>query len=171
MPIYTATVASPLGLLRLAATDQGLAALWLPGKDAEGLEAWLDRTFPGEERLEAPDHPHLARAREQLAEYFAGGRDRFDLPLDLRGTPYQVRVWQALLEIPRGGWISYGALARMAGGSPRSVGGAVGANPVAVIVPCHRVLAAGGGLGGFSADIRHKERLLALEGVGQTKPG
>lgn len=165
MAVYLTTIASPLGPVRLAATEKGICALDLPGEEPRWLEGWLDRHFPGEPRVETLDHPHLARAREQLEEYFAGRRQHFDVPLDLRGTPYQLRVWQALLRIPYGAVTTYGALARMAGGSPRSVGGALGANPVAILVPCHRVVAAGGGLGGYSGGLRIKERLLALEGI------
>ena len=103
----------------------------------------------------------------QLAEYLAGGRTSFDLPLDLRGTPFQRRCWQALLQIPFGETCTYAQLASaisMPPGAARAVGQANGANPVPVIVPCHRVVASGG-LGGYAGGLDLKRRLLELEGV------
>jgi methylated-DNA-[protein]-cysteine S-methyltransferase len=108
--------------------------------------------------------PILALARGQLHAYFDGALTRFDLPLDPHGTPYRLRVWQALRTIPSGQTRTYGEIARIAGGSPRSVGGANGANPIPILIPCHRVVA-GDGIGGYSgADgLPTKRYLLALE--------
>jgi methylated-DNA-[protein]-cysteine S-methyltransferase len=103
----------------------------------------------------------------QLPEYLAGRRTSFDLPLDLMGTPFQRRCWQALIEIPFGETRTYSELARgigMAPGAARAVGQANGANPVPVIVPCHRVVASAG-LGGYAGGLELKRRLLELEGV------
>jgi methylated-DNA-[protein]-cysteine S-methyltransferase len=110
-------------------------------------------------------YPPIREAIRQLAEYFAGARRAFDLPLDLRGTPFQLRVWQALLRIPYGETRTYGQLAAQIGhpGAARAVGAANGANPVAIIVPCHRVVASGGGLGGYGGGLDRKEFLLGLE--------
>ena len=107
----------------------------------------------------------LAEAARQLEEYFAGRRRHFDLPLDVTGTEFQRRVWKAVSEIPYGQTMTYAQLAAHIG-SPRAfraVGAANGANPVSILVPCHRVVASGGGLGGYSGGLDLKKRLLALE--------
>ena len=103
--------------------------------------------------------------RRQLTEYFGGGRERFELPLALAGTPFQGEVWQALREIPYGETISYGELARRIGRprAVRAVGLANGRNPIAVIVPCHRVIGANGTLTGYGGGVERKRLLLDLE--------
>lgn len=115
------------------------------------------------------DTPLLRRARDQLHDYFDGQRLDFDLPLAPHGTPYRQLVWAALLAIPPGQTRTYQDIARVAGGSPRSVGGANGANPIPIIIPCHRVVATGG-IGGYSGGdglptkrylLHHETRLLA----------
>lgn len=153
-----ATTATPLGNVLLARTASGLAGAWFEGQKAH----------PGP--LGAPtdaDDPLLRAAAAQLGAYFAGERRRFDVPLDLRGTAFQCRVWRALLAIDRGQTSSYGAIARDLG-SPRAVravGAAVGRNPVSVIVPCHRVLGGDGSLTGYAGGLHRKRALLRLEGV------
>jgi len=106
----------------------------------------------------------LRRARTQLHAYFDGKRSGFSLPLNPQGTPYRRRVWQALTEIPYGATRSYAEIARAAGGAPRSVGQANAANPIPIIIPCHRVLASNG-IGGYSGGdgLETKRYLLALE--------
>ena len=108
--------------------------------------------------------PLLARARDQMFAYLDGHLMRFDLPLNPAGTPYRCRVWSALVEIPYGATCTYADIARQAGGSPRSVGQANGANPIPIIIPCHRVLATTG-IGGYSGGegLPTKRALLALE--------
>ena len=108
--------------------------------------------------------PLLIEARAQLHAYLDGERESFDLPLAPAGTPYRQRVWQALCQIPYGETRTYTAIAREAGGVSRSVGGANGANPIPILIPCHRVVAAHG-LGGFSGGdgLETKRRLLHLE--------
>jgi methylated-DNA-[protein]-cysteine S-methyltransferase len=108
--------------------------------------------------------PLLARARDQLFAYFDGSLTQFDLPLDPAGTPYRRHVWSALSAIPYGATRTYADIARQVGGSPRSVGQANGANPIPIIIPCHRVLATGG-IGGYSGGdgLATKRALLALE--------
>lgn len=103
-------------------------------------------------------------ARRQLDEYFAGRRQRFSLPLAPKGTSFQRRVWQALIDIPFGETITYAELARRVGNprAARAVGAANGANPIAIIIPCHRVVAANG-IGGYAGGLDIKRRLLALE--------
>ncbi len=109
----------------------------------------------------------FAAAIEQLAQYFAGQRRRFDLPLAPTGTEFQLRVWQALCAIPYGATLSYGELARRIGNprASRAVGLANGANPLPVVVPCHRVIGANGALTGFGGGVPIKRALLALEGA------
>jgi methylated-DNA-[protein]-cysteine S-methyltransferase len=115
----------------------------------------------------APDdsHPAIREAASQLAQYFGRTRRAFELPLDLCGTPFQLEVWNALLRIPYGETRSYGQLAVALGhaGAARAVGTANGSNPVSIIVPCHRVIAAGGGLGGYGGGLERKRFLLDLE--------
>jgi methylated-DNA-[protein]-cysteine S-methyltransferase len=143
----------------LAATDLGLAGVWFVGQrhgpDASG---WRQE----------PEHPVLRAAVAQLTAYYAGERSSFDLPLDLRfGTPFQQSVWAALQAIPRGGTTSYAAIARQLGRpqAARAIGGAVGRNPVSIVVPCHRVLGTGGALTGYAGGLERKTALLRLEGV------
>jgi len=115
-------------------------------------------------------HPPIREAARQLAEYFARTRRTFDLPLDLHGTPFQLQVWNALLRIPYGETRAYSQLAVQLGhpGAARALGAANGANPVAIIVPCHRVIAAGGGLGGYGGGLARKRFLLDLESGAST---
>lgn len=109
--------------------------------------------------------PYLAEAACQLGEYLAGERTAFTLPFTLAGSPFQLEVWGALLEVPFGATVTYGELAAWAGhrGCGRAVGQALGANPLPVVVPCHRVVPAGGAVGGFAAGPALKAALLAHE--------
>lgn len=109
--------------------------------------------------------PVLDAARKQLDAYFAGRRRSFDLPLGPQGTPFQAQVWKRLLDIPFGSLSTYGAIAADLGkpGAVRAVGGAVGRNPISIIVPCHRVIGADGSLTGFGGGLERKAALLALE--------
>lgn len=155
-----ARYASPLGPVLLAARGGGLAGLWF-----EGQKHWPQASC---EWRRDDDHPVLAQAMRQLDGYFAGRRARFDLALDLSGgTAFQARVWQALQGIPAGATVSYSALAAGIGapGAVRAVGAAVGRNPVSIVVPCHRVLGAGGSLTGYAGGIERKNALLRLEGA------
>ena len=106
----------------------------------------------------------LDEAARQLEEYFAGGREQFALPLAPRGTDFQRSVWRALAEVPYGTTVSYGELATRVGAPARAVGVGLGANPIVIVLPCHRVIGADGGLTGFGGGVARKERLLALEG-------
>jgi methylated-DNA-[protein]-cysteine S-methyltransferase len=112
----------------------------------------------------------LKKVIAQLTEYFSGQRSRFDVPLDLAyGTAFQQSVWQALLTIPPGGTTSYSELSARIGkpAAVRAVGAAIGRNPVSIIVPCHRVMGAGGALTGYAGGLERKSALLRLEGVDQ----
>jgi len=150
-------MASPVGVLTLAATDEGLAAiLW--ENDRHGR-------VPLNLVAEDARHPVLLEAERQLNEYFGGSRTAFDLPLDASGTPFQRRVWDALMSIPFGETRSYAEIARQIG-SPsavRAVGAANGRNPVSIVTPCHRVIASSGALTGFAGGLDVKARLLRLE--------
>lgn len=151
-PLVYTILESPIGPLTLAATDAGLRCLIFGAK-------------PPADSVEAPDHPVLTQTEAQLAEYFSGRRTAFDVPLDVVGTPFQRAVWDLLMEIPYGVTTSYGALAEKLGGvgKSRAVGLANGRNPVAIIVPCHRVIGASGALTGFGGGLDVKAFLLHLE--------
>jgi methylated-DNA-[protein]-cysteine S-methyltransferase len=153
--VFHQTHLSPLGNLLLTSDGRALTGLHLdasrhpPRRDGD----WVSAEEPFEE------------TRRQLDEYFAGRRTRFDLDLAPEGTPFQRRVWSALQEIPYGETRSYLDIARSIG-SPkavRAVGGANGRNPIAVVIPCHRVIAADGTLGGYGGGLDRKRLLLDLE--------
>jgi methylated-DNA-[protein]-cysteine S-methyltransferase len=155
---YTHTP-SPLGQITLAATGQRLVGVWF---EAQAHRPDLSSCAP------ASAHPVLQQAAEQLAQYFAGQRSTFDLPLDLsNGTAFQQAVWQALLDIAPGQTCSYKTLSAAVGrpAAMRAVGGAVGRNPLSIIVPCHRVVGAHGALTGYAGGLARKTALLQLEGA------
>jgi len=157
--LHRTTVTTPIGDLRVLASDEGVRAILLPLPDRHVRAAAQDD----------PDHPVLLEASRQLGEYFAGERRGFDLPLDVEGTAFQRSVWDALVEIPYGGTESYGELAERIGrpGAARAVGAANGRNPVPIIVPCHRVIGADGALVGYGgpseAGLAMKQSLIRLE--------
>ncbi len=152
------TMKSPIGLLKLVGSDAGLAAvLW---EDDNPKRVRLDA------RVEDVDHPVLVAAERELEEYFAGKRKAFSVKLDYQGTPFQKKVWNALLGIPFGETRTYGELAKQIG-SPaavRAVGAANGKNPIAILGPCHRVIGSTGKLTGFAGGLEAKALLLRLEG-------
>jgi AraC family transcriptional regulator of adaptative response/methylated-DNA-[protein]-cysteine methyltransferase len=156
---------TPVGPLVAGATDDALCLLEYP--DRRMMETQLDTLRRRFARPLAPgDSPLFTPLREQLGEYFAGRRRAFDLPLEYPGSPFQRRVWDALRRIPYGETRTYADLAREIGapGAARAGGTANGANRLAIIIPCHRVIAAGGGLGGYGGGLWRKLRLLELEG-------
>ncbi len=154
---------SPIGALRLAATSKGLVRLAFPRERGLGFRGWLERHVPDASSVDWV--PVLDKVAAELEEYFSGRRTAFSVPLDLRGTPFQRAVWEELLRIPYGEVRSYGEVAGIRGRprAARAVGTAVGANPVPVLVPCHRVIEGSGGLGGFGGGLQAKRELLALE--------
>jgi methylated-DNA-[protein]-cysteine S-methyltransferase len=158
-------IASPLGELALAASGPRLGAVYFP----TSRHPWPPTDEPDwvEDDGRGPAGELLDRARRQLAEYFAGTRTTFDLPLRTEGTAFQRRVWDALLAIPYGTTLSYSKLARRLGDqrATRAVGAANGRNPIPIIVPCHRVVGAHGELTGFGGGLDRKRWLLEHEGA------
>jgi methylated-DNA-[protein]-cysteine S-methyltransferase len=146
---------SPQGRMLLVAEDDGLCGVYFDGQ----------KYFPRIDGLKDARHALLRQARRELAEYFGGTRKRFETPLAPEGTPFQKSVWKAISTVAFGETISYGELARRAGsaGSARAAGAATGRNPIGVIVPCHRIVGAGGSLTGYAGGLDRKRALLALE--------
>ena len=146
---------TPIGELLLAGDEDGLSMIGFPkGKMRRDPEAdWIFNEKP------------FAEARRQLAEYFAGDRKDFDLPLQLSGTDFQVQVLEELQRIPYGETTSYGDIAKRIGRpkAMRAVGRANGSNPIPIVIPCHRVIGSGGDLTGFGGGLDTKEALLRLE--------
>lgn len=163
-PIQATLLPSPLGPLLAAATGRGLCMLEfadrkkLPAQAADLARWYRQPVLPG-------SHRHIDQARSELAEYFAGTRIRFDVPLDARGTPFQEQVWEELLRIPYGETMSYEALADRIGraGAQRAVGLANGRNRIPIIIPCHRVIQKNGQLRGYGGGLWRKQFLLDLE--------
>jgi methylated-DNA-[protein]-cysteine S-methyltransferase len=154
---YTATYQSPLGEMLVISTADALVGLHFIGQ----------KYFP---RVDAAwkEDPNVAPIREtikQLDEYFAGERDRFDVPLGPYGTSYQHAIWNAISTVRYGETITYGELARRAGHpqDARAAGAATGQNPIGIIVPCHRIIGANGKLTGYAGGLDKKRALLALE--------
>jgi len=158
---------TPIGRLVLEGTDDALTRLLLPNAAESAPPAPAPTpTDDADGAAGSAEHP-VAIAARQLAEYFAGTRTAFDIPLSVHGTPFQNDVWRALGEIPYAETISYGELAERVGRprASRAVGQANGANPLPIVIPCHRVLASGRRIGGYGGGLETKERLLTLEGV------
>ena len=150
---------TPLGILHVVASESSVLHIELPGSRTErSLERWL--------RARA-ETPVLSAALQQLREYFAGKRRVFDVPIDPAGTDFQRRVWTAIAAIPYGETVSYGEMAAGLGGLTlaRAVGAANGANPIPIIIPCHRVIGSDGSLTGYAGGLRMKVWLLRHEGV------
>jgi methylated-DNA-[protein]-cysteine S-methyltransferase len=147
---YTRIIATPLGDMIAAADENAITS----------LEFTDDASH-----IQNSDHPLLLRLEEELSEYFAGKHKTFTLPLNPQGTPFQKRVWEILCTIGYGETISYAQEAEQFGNpkAVRAVASANGRNPIAIVIPCHRVIATGGGLGGYSGGVEKKEFLLELE--------
>ena len=149
---YVATMNSPLGPVSLSAHENAITGLII-----------------GQRASSTTPHPLLTQAMSQLEEYFAGTRTQFDVPTDVSGTPFQEAIWRTLQEIPFGHAMSYQELGLAAGvgTAPRAVGGAVGKNPIPIIIPCHRILASNQRITGYSGGegIPTKVALLELEGI------
>ncbi len=165
MSCYTSMMDSPCGPLLLVVNDDGAVVRIEFGNGRESQKRTVQRMqAAGIEVVE--DAGRTAGLRRQLEEYFAGERQEFDLRLAPEGTPFELSVWEELKRIPFGETRSYGEIAQAIGrpGSARAVGRANGANPIPIVVPCHRVIGADGSLTGFGGGLAAKERLLEIEG-------
>ena len=161
--LYYTESPSPVGLLTLAGDEDRLMGLWLQG------QKYFLASLP-ETPVRRDDLPLFERVRSWLDRYFAGARPLpEELPLAPNGTPFRQRVWRRLCAIPCGETVTYGELAAELGSSPRAVGGAVGHNPISVIIPCHRVVGGGGSLTGYAGGLDVKRALLTLEGADLTR--
>ncbi|CAH6861237.1 Methylated-DNA--protein-cysteine methyltransferase [Vibrio chagasii] len=150
---------SPLGTVTLQANEQGLLGVWFE----------THTTKPEDLGTQEDSFPIFQSVKDQLDRYFAGEAIQFDVPIAAKGTPFQQSVWHALTTIPYGETWSYAQLADAIGNpkAVRAVGLANGKNPVSVIVPCHRVIGKNGKLTGYAGGVERKQRLLAIEGIGQ----
>lgn len=151
--LYFDGITTPLGRLHIVASDEAVLRIYFPGeKVAEHVERM-------------PKHPIISLAKIQLSEYFAGQRRKFDLPLSLEGSEFQIRVWKTIAKVPYGKTITYGEEAKKIRkpDAVRAVGTANGRNPIPIIIPCHRIVPKGGGLGGYSGGVSRKKLLLKLE--------
>jgi methylated-DNA-[protein]-cysteine S-methyltransferase len=148
---------SPQGQMLLVAGDNGLSGVYFDGQKYLPL---VETVWRRDAR-----HPTLTQAKRELAEYFGGERERFDIPLAPEGTGFQKAVWNAISTVGFGETISYGELARRAGspGNARAAGAATGRNPIGIIVPCHRIVGSDGSLTGYAGGLERKRALLELE--------
>jgi methylated-DNA-[protein]-cysteine S-methyltransferase len=168
MRLSRAILPTPLGDMLALASDDGLCALEFTGphRRLTRLDARLQRWFPPHEIVDRETRT-IARTHRWLREYFdgIGAAEVGDLPLDMRGAPFERRVWRALLKIRAGDTTSYGLIAKTLGtpGASRAVGAANGANPIAIIVPCHRVIGASGSLTGYGGGLHRKTWLIDHE--------
>ena len=160
MNSYTTLKTPQLGELVLVANETHLLGIYFAGRDhvPAGLKDWK----------RDPEHPVLKKTARELADFLAGKRRDFTVPLQAGGTEFQRDIWKQLARIPFGQTITYGELSRRAGRpeAVRAAGAACGQNPHAIIVPCHRVIAKSGSLQGFAGGLDTKRRLLAIEGIG-----
>ena len=159
-PFFFSQYKSPLGAYVIGSSSRGVVCVKTESRMASLMARWHRRGF----EVQSADSQNDEIIAE-LDAYFAGSLREFNVPLDLRGTEFQRRVWELLLHIPYGETRSYGQIARAMGRpeASRAVGQAVGTNPVAIIVPCHRVIGTGGGLVGYGGGLHRKQALLELE--------
>ena len=167
LPLYWSSVSTAMGECVVMATEAGVCWAGTPGATFESALARTKRWLQFERIVQGEGIASLRQATDELRRYFAGERVQFSCPLDLRGTPFQLSVWRELCRIPYGEVRSYGEIASAIGraSASRAVGAANGANPIAIIVPCHRVIGSGGTLTGYSGGLPTKSWLLSLEGV------
>lgn len=165
--LYWSSTPGVRGMCAVISTEKGICWTGTPGTNCEVGLSLMEKHFFIARVIEGEEVAPLRQAMDELRRYLAGERLQFSCPLDLRGTPFQVAVWQELYRIPYGQTRSYAQIAQ-AIGSPnavRAVGAANAANPVAVIVPCHRVIGSNGSLTGYGGGLDMKQWLLTLEGV------
>lgn len=161
--IYHTTLDTTLGDLLIASSERGLVRIIFPSEGEQDSFSTLLDEFADSDLHESREHNESAC--RQLTEYFEETRTAFDLPLDLRGTDFQKAVWEAVSRVPYGQTRTYGQIAEDIGnpGSIRAVGAANGANPIPIVVPCHRIIGADGSLTGYGGGIEIKRKLLVLE--------
>lgn len=154
MQLFFKEIPSPVGKLKLIANQKNLVAI-----------LWENESRPLFENALQNNHPVLLKAEKELNEYFSNKRKKFTIPLEPLGTDFQQRVWQALQEIPYGSTFSYKQIAEKIGNpkAVRAVGGAIGRNPLSIVIPCHRVIGSNGTLTGFAGGLDKKTKLLQLE--------
>jgi O-6-methylguanine DNA methyltransferase len=163
--ILFSSVPTPIGRIRIAASETGIVRIELPGADPETrMNAWLAVHF-AHATCRRGVSPVLRRAAQQIEGYFTSGLRTFSLPLELAGTPFQIAVWKQVYDIPFGATRSYGAIARSMGNpkAMRAVGAAQGANPIPIVIPCHRVVGSTGALVGYGGGLPTKRWLLEHE--------
>ena len=150
---YFDGMTTPLGRLHIVVSDDAVLHIYFPG------EKWKEKF------IRNPNHPLIKESKKQLEEYFAGKRRKFELPLEAQGTPFQKSAWKVLTKIPYGKTITYSeeAIRLKNPLAVRAVGSANGRNPLPIIVPCHRIVAKGGGVGGYAGGLHRKSILLRLE--------
>jgi len=161
--LYYTFLKTPIGELLIASSDKNLVRIILPKEGASDLFSRLKKDFPRANLIR--DAGKNQKACQELLEYFHGARTSFTVPLDLRGTEFQQSVWKAVARVPYGKTSSYGEIARKIGKPKacRAVGNANRANPIPIVIPCHRILGSDGSLTGFGGGIHLKEKLLNLE--------
>jgi len=169
--LYATRFASSIGELTVASSDQGLSYLVLPRANGRGFEGWC-RRYAAEHEIKQDAGPN-SLVVEQVAEFLAGEREDFDLRLDLRATSFQLDVYRVVAEIPYGESLAYAEVARRVGraAAVRAVGAANGANPIPLVIPCHRVVASNGHLQGYGGGLELKRKLLAMESASHPAQG
>lgn len=167
--IYYVGLETPMGIMWAATSERGLVLFQISNKKDTFMKELKSRIEA--EYIEDPSR--FKDLKTQLERYFNGEKIIFDVPFDFRGTPFQVEVWNAIYAIPNGKLTSYGRIAKAIKrpDAVRAVGNAVGANPIGLIVPCHRVVASDGGIGGFGGGLVLKRKLLVQEGIFETEKG
>ncbi len=165
--LYWSSMSSPKGLIVVMATERGVCWTGTPGTPVDEGFAWLRRKMQIDRMIEGEEIAPLQRAMDELRRYLTGERVQFTCPLDLHGTAFQVMVWEELFRIPYGETRTYREIAYTIGRpkAVRAVGAANGANPVAIIVPCHRVIGSDGTLTGYGGGLPTKAWLLSQEGM------
>lgn len=163
--VYCTSFDSRMGHIYVASTDRGVCKISVPRETRKDFFSWLEHQFDLDAVVD--NKSHNREVIDQLNRYFSGKLARFNCPVDPFGTPFQIRVWKEIAKILYGSTITYGQLAKRVGVPKgfQAIGRAVGANPVPIIIPCHRVIGSDGSLVGYSSGVKTKEFLLRLEGA------
>lgn len=159
-------VKTSIGRLTVVKSERGVCFIALPSNTMAHIRSWLRRFFPDETLMSTP--ASFERERQELQEYLQGRRKRFSFPLDHRNTPFSIKVLDEVCRVPYGATATYGTIARRVGHSraARAVGTALAANPLALVIPCHRIIGTNGTMTGYSGGIALKEQLMDLESRG-----